>query len=131
MTVTSITALQPRTAAAATLATVTAAADLLNLPCTLCTCRPVAVRALDVDPDCPGLTRGADGCRVDTLFRARLILATELRITVPNTSRHTLRHTLDETAAALAFAPAFTDAALASALAGLHTGMPAESGAVA
>lgn len=130
MTVTAITAPQPRTAAATTMASLTAAADLLSLPCTVCTCRLAALRALDVDPDCPGLTRGADGCRLDTLLRARLILATDLRVDVPTTSRHTLRRILDETAAALAFAPDFTDA-LMEALAGLHTGMPVRAGAVA
>jgi hypothetical protein len=51
------------------------AAAWLAFPCTDCTCPRAAVTGFDPDPDCPGLTVGGNGCRVDTRVRARAALA--------------------------------------------------------
>jgi len=53
----------------------TIAHEFLTQPCTLCRCTRRQVSALDVDPDCPGLHRTADGCLTGTLAAARLVLA--------------------------------------------------------
>lgn len=64
-----------------------AAAAQLARPCTHCTCTRRLVDALDVDPDCPGLT--ADGCRTLTHLCARLVL-TDAGVHVPPGSRRWL-----------------------------------------
>jgi hypothetical protein len=60
MTITQITALQPaRWSVQEPLDALTQAAEHLERPCTVCTCRPAAVRTLDVDPDCPDVVNRA------------------------------------------------------------------------
>lgn len=51
------------------------AAELLCRPASACSCPRQLVGDLDLDPDCPGLARGADGCRADSRLRAAVALA--------------------------------------------------------
>lgn len=55
---------------AASIRALEVAAAHLTRPATSCTCPRVLVGDLDPDPDCPGLARGADGCRADGRIRA-------------------------------------------------------------
>lgn len=104
MTVTALATRRPD-AAADTVDAVLAALALLDRTCPACTCRPAAVRDLDIDPDCPGLDMG--GCLTDTHARARLALR-DVGITAPESGRDRLR-------AALVDLPELVDTTLALA----------------
>jgi len=119
MTITALATRRPD-ASADLVDTVLAALQLLDRTCPLCTCRPAAVRDLDVDPDCPGLDTG--GCLTDTHARARLALR-DAGIPAPESGRDRLR-------AALVDLPALVDHTLDLAV-GETTVRPCAKGAAA
>lgn len=104
---------EPRTAAERLASTLSTALGALVASCTHCTCTKAMQRAGDLDPDCPGLARDADGCLTASLLHARLVLA-DGGIPTTATTRAALRRVLATAVTDLLSSPDFTDAGLAA-----------------
>lgn len=116
-----ITTLHTRDAVEALADTLDAALSWLEAPCMLCRCRKASEISGDVDPDCAGLTRHADGCRTHSLVMARMVLTDAGIPTLPG-RRQSLRRLVAAALADLSASPDFTDAALAALAESISTG---------